>query len=155
MEHFVEGHDGEVGYYISSLDEETITAKCESCGDRDWIILSFDENDKKEPFRSLFKYCIRDLIFSRRKMNEQLKLFDAHLIGEIEAAGEILYAIECEVECNLNIMEELLEKNDLTTKQYEKIFKYTKLMLEREYNYFVKLGLLDDGERKLKLSKTK
>lgn len=153
MEHFVEAHEGEVGYYISNLDEEDITTWCETCGDRDRIIFSFDENEKKEPFRSLFKYCIRNMIFSRQKMNEQLQLFDAHLTGEIEAADEILYAIECEVECNLNIMQELLENNSLTTSQYEKIVKYTKLMLEREYNYFEKLGLIGNGVKKQKLTR--
>lgn len=40
MEHLVESHLG--GYYVSDLDPEQITAYCESCGDSDWILLSWD-----------------------------------------------------------------------------------------------------------------
>lgn len=41
MEHLVEGHLG--GYYISNQDPEIITEYCDTCGDSDWILCSWQE----------------------------------------------------------------------------------------------------------------
>lgn len=41
MEHLVEGHLG--GYYISNQDPEIITEYCDTCGDSDWILCSWEE----------------------------------------------------------------------------------------------------------------
>ena len=51
MEYLVESHLG--GYYISDLDPEVITAYCESCGDSDYILLSWEEGHMMD---ALLKY---------------------------------------------------------------------------------------------------
>ncbi|MBO4600952.1 MAG: hypothetical protein J5634_01810 [Bacilli bacterium] len=139
MEHLVRSHDG-CGHYISNNDSEIITAWCEICGDRDDILLSYDETNIKEPFRSLFRYFIRNLIFSRKKLNEQLDLFDVDIIGNDKAIDEILYIANCEIEDSKYILKELYEEKYIDEELYNKLIRYLDLMLFREFKYFDKLG---------------
>ena len=52
MEYLVESHLG--GYYVSNLDPEVITAYCESCGDSDWILLSWEKGHMMETLIQYF-----------------------------------------------------------------------------------------------------
>ena len=62
MEYLVESHLG--GYYISDSDPDEITAYCESCGDSDSIILSWEAGYMMEAltnYISTLKYPIEDI----------------------------------------------------------------------------------------------
>lgn len=53
MTHLVKKHDtGE--YCLSEGDPSTLTRKCVNCGDRDKILLSFDDDKKVEALESYF-----------------------------------------------------------------------------------------------------
>ena len=71
MTHLVKKHDtGE--YCLSEGDPSTLTRKCEECGDRDKILLSFENDKKVEAFESYFsqvKKNDRQIIDGCRKNN--------------------------------------------------------------------------------------
>ena len=59
MTHLVKKHDtGE--YCLSEGDPSTLTRKCEECGDRDKILLSFENDRKVEAFESYFSQIKKD-----------------------------------------------------------------------------------------------
>ena len=84
MEHLVESHLG--GYYVSSLDPNIITDYCEQCGDRDYIILSWEEENKMEIFSNYF---------SKFKITkEQIEKDKNAGITKPEAIENILYSYQ-------------------------------------------------------------
>lgn len=52
MMHLVESHLG--GYYITDRKIEDIIKPCDECGDSDWIIVSFEEDNKLEILKEYF-----------------------------------------------------------------------------------------------------
>ena len=59
MTHLVKKHDtGE--YCLSEGDPSTLTRKCKNCGDRDKIILSFEDDEKVKAFESYFSKVKKD-----------------------------------------------------------------------------------------------
>ncbi len=68
MEHLVESHLG--GYYVSDLDPEQITAYCETCGDSDWIVLSWEKGhmiEKLSQYFSELKYSTKGIERERQE----------------------------------------------------------------------------------------
>ena len=84
MEHLVESHMG--GYYVSDMDPEIITEYCESCGDRDWILLSWEKGNMME---SLIKF------FSELKMDiEEIEYDIASGISKPDEIEDVLFKYE-------------------------------------------------------------
>jgi hypothetical protein len=110
MEHLVESHLG--GYYISDLDPEIITAYCESCGDSDWILLSWEKGNMMESLINFFselKYTA-DSIENDRKAG----------ITKPEAIQNILYEYS---EIDKNIIEILYEYKYISEEEYRQLLK--------------------------------
>ena len=92
IEYLVESHLG--GYYISNKDPEIIKSYCEACGDRDNIILYWQEGKKLETlidFFSKIKESEEDLIdYYKDGLNKEELIYtlmfkydcDRHMINE-------------------------------------------------------------------------
>ena len=110
MEHLVESHLG--GYYVSNSDPEVITAYCESCGDSDWIILSWEEEQKMESFLQYFselKYDAEGI-----KNNKQDGITKKQAIERIEYE----YSFE-----DKNIIDALYEENVISEEEHKMLLK--------------------------------
>lgn len=145
--HFVEGHLG--GYYISNSDPEVIEEYCDECGDYDRIMFSYDEEDKKEPFKSLSKYLTKDLIFSKRKLKKALIDQEAKDIGIKRAILEIKHNIVFDIDTNKDIVISLLETNDIDKKTCDRLIAYLDKMLKKQMEYidnfdYSKMNLLEN-----------
>lgn len=110
MEYLVESHLG--GYYVSSLDPKIITAHCKSCGDSDWIILSWKEGHMMD---ALIQY------FSEVKHSVEN-------IEENQQAGitkkEFIESVSYEYSFNdKNIIETLYEEGIILEEEYKRLLK--------------------------------
>ena len=110
MEHLVESHLG--GYYVSNLDSKIITAYCESCGDSDLILLSWDEGCMME---ALTKYFSK-LKYSAEYIEKSLQLG----ITKRDAIEDILYDYSSENKCIIN---NLYEEKVITEEEYKKLLE--------------------------------
>ena len=110
MEHLVESHLG--GYYISSADPEIITAYCESCGDSDWIILSWEEGLMMETLLQYFSevYYTPEYIEDSKEAG----------ITKQEMIEEVVYKYDFEYK---NIIDNLFEDNNISEKEYRELLE--------------------------------
>ena len=110
MEYLVESHLG--GYYVSDLDPEVITAYCESCGDSDWILLSWEKGHMME---ALIQY------FSELKHSiENIEIERQSGITKQEAIENVLYEYSFEAK---NIIETLYEEKIILEAEYKQLLK--------------------------------
>ncbi len=110
MEYLVECHLG--GYYVSDLDPEIITAYCESCGDSDWILLSWEKGHMME---ALIKY------FSEIKHStESIEREQHEGITKQEAIESALCEYSFE---NKNIIDSLYDNKYILENEYRQLLK--------------------------------
>lgn len=110
MEHLVESHLG--GYYVSDLDPERITAYCETCGDSDWILLSWEEGHMMEKLTEYFselKYSIKSIEKERQSG-----------ITKKEAIESILYEYSYK---DKYIIENLYSEKVVSEDEYKQLLK--------------------------------
>ena len=110
MEYLVESHLG--GYYVSNLDPEVITAYCESCGDSDRILLSWEKGHMME---TLIQY------FSELKHStENIEKKRQAGITKQEAIESALYEYSFK---DKNIIEALYEEKIILEDEYKQLLK--------------------------------
>ena len=127
MEHLVEGHLG--GWYISDEEPEVITRYCESCGDSDSIILSWNEGDK---FIALFSY-----LTARRFRQEDL-INDVLDGVNLEYLYDDIYYF---YDCHRCLLEVLHDDQALTKKEYMIIKKQIRIVKKEQYNMIKNLEM--------------
>ena len=110
MEHLVESHLG--GYYVSNLDPKQITAYCESCGDSDWIVLSWKEGHMIEELTQYFS----ELKHSKEQIEKEMQ----EGITKKEAIESVLYEYSYG---DKNIIENLYEEEIILEDEYKKLLK--------------------------------
>lgn len=110
MEYLVESHMG--GYYVSNMDPEIITAYCETCGDSDWILLSWEEGHMME---SLIQY-FSELKYSAENIEREIQ----EGITKQEAIETILYEYGFS---DKNIIEILYEDKVISEEEYKQLLK--------------------------------
>ena len=107
--YLVESHRG--GYYISNQSPEIIEAPCETCGDYDEILLTYDKDNKFDAFSVYFsslKETNNDII--KRYMNGMSK-------------QEIIDSIKYNYDYDRNIIMSLLESGIITNEEKRTLFK--------------------------------
>ena len=110
MEHLVESHLG--GYYVSNLDPEIITAYCESCGDSDYIILSWEEGHMMENLIQFFSKIKHSKEYIEKEVNAG--------ITKKEAIESVLYEYSY---YNKDIIENLYEEKVILETEYKQLLK--------------------------------
>ena len=110
MEYLVESHLG--GYYVSDLNPKVITSYCESCGDSDWILLSWEKGHMME---ALIQY------FSGLKHSTKSIEKDRQAgITKQEAIESVLYEYSSD---NKSIIETLYEERIISEDEYKQLLK--------------------------------
>lgn len=110
MEYLVESHMG--GYYISDLDPKIITAFCESCGDSDWILLSWEKGNMMEALTQYFS----KIRYSAEYIETERQIG----ITKQEYIENILYDYSFD---NKNVIESLFSDNYIAEEEYKKLLK--------------------------------
>ena len=110
MEHLVKSHLG--GYYVSDLDPEQITAYCESCGDSDWILLSWEEGHMMEKLTQHFSEL--------KHSAENIERGRQAGITKKEAIESALYEYSYD---DKNMIETLYEERIILEDDYKKLLK--------------------------------
>lgn len=112
MEHLVESHLG--GYYVSNSDPEIIKEYCESCGDHDWIIISWEEGQKIDALKQYFSNIKSD--------SEEIDKDRLSGITKSEAIESILYNYKEDINIILNLFEEKF----LSSEEMKELIKIVK-----------------------------
>lgn len=110
MKYLVESHLG--GYYISDLDPKQITAYCETCGDSDWIVLSWEEGQMMEKLTQYFsglKYSVENIERDRQAG-----------ITKEEAIEDVLYKYSYD---DRDIIKNLYEDRIISEEEYKILLK--------------------------------
>lgn len=109
MEHLVESHLG--GYYISDLDSDLITAYCESCGDSDYILLSWEEGHMID---ALIKYF--------EEITHPIDNIKSYLKAGV-TKQDFIDKILCESFDNKTIIDTLYEQKYINKDEYKMLLK--------------------------------
>ena len=109
MEHLVESHLG--GYYISDLDSDLITTYCESCGDSDYILLSWEEGHMMDTLLSYFEQITHHI--------DNIKSYLKFGVTKQDFIDKIL----CESFDNKIIIDTLYEQRNINEDEYKMLLK--------------------------------
>lgn len=126
QQHLVESHLG--GYYISVREKEDIEEFCETCGDNDWILFSFEEEKKQEAFLEYFQ--------NRMMTEEDIK----REFEYIENKEEIVEDIEWSASEDQNMLQVLLEDQMLKKEDYQKLLKAIRKNKKSQVRLFQKVN---------------
>lgn len=134
--HLVESHLG--GYYISKREPEDIEEFCETCGDNDWILFSFEEEKKQEAFLEYFQ--------NRMMTEEDIK----REFESIENTEEIVEDIEWSALEDQNMLQVLLEDQMLKKEDYQKLLKAIRKNKKSQVRLFQKVNQeMSDSPKKM------
>ena len=119
MEHLVQGHIY-CGYYISNEDPELIETWCDTCGDCDRIVLSWEPENR---FGALFEYLTK-YEYSQENLIDNLFMGLSYedLVNDIDA-----YYINREY-----ILKELYEDHNFTKQEFELIKEQMELVKKEQ-----------------------
>lgn len=73
MEHLVEGHESG-NYYISNDDPKLIEAYCETCGDSDTILTSWNPEEKNARVNALLRFFMADVLNTKKDIYNRVSL---------------------------------------------------------------------------------
>lgn len=149
MEHLVEGHLG--SYYISDDDPEFIEQYCETCGDSDTILISWNQEEENARVNALLRYFMANNMNTREDIYSKVSLLSEWGDGAIITL--LLNEIKYNNEEVFNIVFSLYENKDITKKEFDTIIHISDFEEERQrkmVKYFEKS--IDDktGEKVLK-----
>ena len=131
--HFVERHSG--GFYFSSESPDIIEECGEDCGNGDNIIFTYDEEDIKEPFKSLSEYFSRNLVFTRDKLIEKLNACHMDQIGVYAAIVEVECNAIYDIDTNKDILKSLLNEKKITKEMHDELVKVLNEKLEKQLEF--------------------
>ena len=131
LEHLVEGHLG--GYYISDGDPEFIEMYCETCGDSDTIVASWNQFEENGRLNDLLKYFMMDVLNSREDIDRKVDEYYDDTSIEIE---DIIPSIINDIEYNSDevstIVSDLYEYHEISEEEYNKIMRISNFEEERQ-----------------------
>lgn len=156
LEHLVEGHVNG-SYYVSNRDPKVIEAYCETCGDSDEILTSWNPDEKNARLNALLKLLMADNLNTREDIyNSALQnSFICQWYG-----NDIITSLLNDVEDNndkvFDIASSLLENKIITEKEFDVIMHISDSEKDRQIKmikYFEKSMFTVDnktGEKVLK-----
>lgn len=156
MEHLVEGHVNG-NYYISNSDPKLIETYCETCGDSDTILTSWNPEEKNARLNALLRFFIADILNTKEDISNSVSQngFMWQWDGN-DIVTSLLNDIEYNNEKVFNIVFSLFENKIITEKEFDIIMHISDFEKERQIKmvkYFEKSMFdIDDktGEKVLK-----
>ena len=137
-EYLVEGHLG--GYYISNSDPEIIEAYCETCGDSDRILTSWDYEVDNARLNALLSYFLENVINDREALKKKIESFYHYTTDLSEIIDELLYYIEFDTEGICNVVTALYEDKEIDEIEKDKIITISNMEKDRQFK-MIKLFL--------------
>ena len=127
-EYLVMSHLG--GYYISSSEPEFIEAYCETCGDRDQIVASWDSEVKNAKVNALSDYFAYESIKSKENLEELITYENE--ISKVDIIEDIIdYTISNSYSNEENI-KYLYEDGNLSDLEFKELLKRNKEDLKNQ-----------------------
>ena len=138
LEHLVQSHLG--GYYISDLEPEFIEMYCETCGDYDEILTSWNSEEENTKTNDLLKYFMSSTLNTKEDLDKKVDAYDNSYIEKNEIIGCIINEIECNSDDTYNIITALHENKDLSDNEKDKILKISLMEEKRQINMIKKFA---------------
>ena len=130
LEHLVEGHLG--GYYISDGDPEFIEMYCETCGDSDSIVASWNQFEENGRLNGLLKYFTMDVLNNREDIDCKVDEYNEGPVEVEDIIPSILNDIEYNDDYACSILTSLYEDHEIREDEYRKIMKILDFEEERQ-----------------------
>lgn len=152
--HLVQSHLG--GHYISSDEPEFIEQYCETCGDYDSIIASWEDEEENARLNALLKYFMRSSINSKSDLDLKIDNFSECSLEMDEIINCILDEIDFDSEETYSILTYLYENHDISEDEYNKIIHiatFNKLRQNKMINKMKDSYIEDAKSLKLRIVK--
>lgn len=131
LEHLVQSHLG--GYYISDSEIEDIEEYCETCGDYDTVVASWNPLEENGRLNGLLKYFMIDTLNTREDIDKKVEEIEYY----IEENREIIPFLFNDIENNTDevntIVSYLYENQSISEDEYNKIIHISKIEEERQH----------------------
>ena len=128
MEHLVEGHLG--SYYISDNDPEFIEQYCETCGDSDTILTSWNPEEENARVNALLRYFMANNMNTKEDIYNKVSFFSEWFNDDIIIS--LLNEIEDNNENVFNIVFSLYKNKNITEKEFDTIIHISNFEEERQ-----------------------
>ena len=154
MEHLVESHMG--SYYISDSDPEFIEMYCETCGDYDSIVASWNPEEEKGRLNGLLSYFMMDVLNNREDINRKIDEYDEGPIEVEDIIPSIINDIEYNSDLVSSIVYDLFEYHDISDEEYRKIIQVSDFEEDRQIKmikHFEKEMIVKDDRGKVKIKR--
>ena len=130
LEHLVRSHMG--GYYISDGDPEFIEAYCETCGDYDMILTSWNTLEDSARLNALLRYFVGNSINNREELENKVIEYDDYCEDKSDIIEYIINDIKFNEEETDSIISSLHDDHDISDEEYEKIIRLSKFNSDRQ-----------------------
>ena len=138
-EHLVQSHLG--GYYISDMEPEIIERYCETCGDYDLIMTSWNEFEENARLNALLKYFISNSLNTKKDLDRRIYEYSDCSLTNKEIINNIVDDIKYSSEEINNIITALFDDHDINEEEYKRISYVSKINEARQIkmvNHFAK-----------------
>ena len=152
--HLVQSHLG--GHYISDSNPEDIESYCETCGDYDMILTSWEDEEENGRLNALLKYFMMNSLNNKSDLDKKVEEFRQCDMETKEIIESILDEVEFDSEETDSIVSYLHEYHEISEEEYQKIVKINSFNEERQIKmvkHFEKS--YKEPVKTLKLSKTR
>lgn len=156
LEHLVHSHLG--GYYISNGDPEFIEQYCETCGDSDYILTSWNSEEENARLNALLKCFINNNLSTKEDLDKKVEEYDECFEDKKEIIPAIIYDIKYDNEETKNIVTSLYEGHDISEEEYNKVIRISNFNETRQLNMIKKYAdtyFSKDKDKKVKVLKNR
>ena len=154
QEHLVQSHLG--GHYISDGDPEFIEAYCETCGDYDMILTSWDDQEENAKLNALLRYFINSRLNTKKDLDEKVEEYDDYCEDKKDIIMNIIDDIEFDNEETSSIVSYLYEDKSISEEELNRILQISNFNKERQIKmvkHFAKTYFSKDKDGNVKVLK--
>ena len=154
LEHLVQSHLG--GYYISCGDPEFIEAYCDTCGDYDVILTSWNEDEENARLNALLSYFINSDLNTKKDLEEKIVEYKDYVLDEGEIIPTIIEDINFNDEETSSIINGLYEYHEISEEEKDKIIEISNFNAKRQIKmvkHFESTYFSKDKDGKVKVLK--
>ncbi len=156
LEHLVKEHEND-SYYISNKDPKFIEAYCETCGDSDTILASWNPLEKNAKLNALLRFLMERIINTREDIyNRAIEYEHYSRWYQEDIVSLLLFDISMNADNIYNMVSDLLDHNAITKNEFDAIMNISNFEEDRQIKmikYFEKRMFMIDDELGIKVLK--
>ena len=134
MEHLVESHLG--GYYVSNNSREIIESYCEQCGDRDYIILSWEKGRKYDALNTYFS-----------KLYYQKYEIEQKLYNDSMSKNDLIEILVFKYDCQRDMIQTLFEEEIISNEEMIKLLKVVSMSQKNQFELLREINIKNSKEK--------